>query len=642
MPNVPMYMRNALGQQAMNPQWIQYFRALNERVGGSTGSVVTSVDVQDVSTSPLFSSSGGPITTNGTIDLTLNTQPRNTLFMGPSSGNNAEPTFRYLANGDLPVVDIFHGGTNLSTSPLDGQLLIGDTNSQTYTLANITAGSGITVTNGPGSITISTAGVVSSVNAASTGTYAAALTISGVPITSTGTIDITPNVFSATIPGVVPSSGGGTTNYLRADGTWATPTGTITAINGTTNQINASTASGITTLSLSSTLITPGSVEVTGSLTADSTMTIVDTISGAGTTQHLYIYAPNNTNGANIELYGNGATTPSKSLRVQGGEFQILNSGYTASLVNISDTGQTTISGVGSDAQLYVNGPTSYSSEVYVAGNGNATSSSVLIQQDTANTGYIRNQAGTLYVGAGSQNAIGISTAGNVTVNMPTSGTALTVDGDTSISGALNMGGAIEMSPSGSAAAPGGWNFTNDTTTGMFQNGLGVIAYSSKGTFMFQITPSGVQVTDNVTINGSSSGVLSLVTTAAGQGPQILFSGASGTAYIGIDAFLNDYFGIGTTGGSALPIAFLAGGGLRMSISATGNVVVGAPSSGVAFTVSATAAGAAGVEVNSSATTGTQTATFSATNKPGTTTSGPTKWLPIVCDGVTYYMPLFS
>ena len=31
--------------------------------------------------------------------------------------------------------------------------------------------------------------------------------------------------FTATTEGVVPASGGGTTNFLRADGTWATPAG---------------------------------------------------------------------------------------------------------------------------------------------------------------------------------------------------------------------------------------------------------------------------------------------------------------------------------------------------------------------------------------------------------------------------------
>jgi hypothetical protein len=45
--------------------------------------------------------------------------------------------------------------------------------------------------------------------------------------------------------------------------------------------------------------------------------------------------------------------------------------------------------------------------------------------------------------------------------------------------------------------------------------------------------------------------------------------------------------------------------------------------------------------VNNSVTTGAQTATFAATNKPGTATSAPVGWLPIECDGVLYYIPLW-
>src|SRR5271156_7004382 len=32
-------------------------------------------------------------------------------------------------------------------------------------------------------------------------------------------------IFSATAPGLVPASGGGTVNFIRADGTWAVPPG---------------------------------------------------------------------------------------------------------------------------------------------------------------------------------------------------------------------------------------------------------------------------------------------------------------------------------------------------------------------------------------------------------------------------------
>lgn len=49
------------------------------------------------------------------------------------------------------------------------------------------------------------------------------------------------NAFSSSLPGCVPLSGGGTTNYLRADGSWTTPpgltVGSTTVSSGTTQQL---------------------------------------------------------------------------------------------------------------------------------------------------------------------------------------------------------------------------------------------------------------------------------------------------------------------------------------------------------------------------------------------------------------------
>lgn len=48
----------------------------------------------------------------------------------------------------------------------------------------------------------------------------AGISVSGSPITSSGTITVTGNTFTTSTPGLVPASGGGTANWLRADGTW--------------------------------------------------------------------------------------------------------------------------------------------------------------------------------------------------------------------------------------------------------------------------------------------------------------------------------------------------------------------------------------------------------------------------------------
>ena len=86
---------------------------------------VTSVDM----TVPTFLNvAGNPITTSGTLAVTL-------------SG---------LA---LPVSS---GGTGVVTAPGAGQLLIGT--GTAFNLSTLTAGSGVTITNGSGTITIAAAG----------------------------------------------------------------------------------------------------------------------------------------------------------------------------------------------------------------------------------------------------------------------------------------------------------------------------------------------------------------------------------------------------------------------------------------------------------------------------------------------------
>jgi hypothetical protein len=54
------------------------------------------------------------------------------------------------------TVAVNQGGTGLTATPTNGQLLIG--NGSGYTLSTLTAGSGVTVTNGSGTITLSTTG----------------------------------------------------------------------------------------------------------------------------------------------------------------------------------------------------------------------------------------------------------------------------------------------------------------------------------------------------------------------------------------------------------------------------------------------------------------------------------------------------
>src|SRR5271155_620371 len=102
----------------------------------------------------------------------------------------------------------------------------------------------------------------------------------------------------------------------------------------------------------------------------------------------------------------------------------------------------------------------------------------------------------------------------------------------------------------------------------------------------------------------------------------------------------------------AMPVT----GNGQLALDAQGELTINAPvpgGSGITLTVNArsggtaaelvgSGAGAAALIANSTVVVGLQTATFAATNKPGSGTTAPTKWLPITCDGATYYLPLWQ
>ena len=116
---------------------------------GNTG--VTSVDASGGSTG--LTVSGGPVTTTGTLTL----------------------------GGTL---NVNNGGTGLSSTPANGQLLVGNGNG--FTSTTLTPGTGILIANGSGSVTISNGGVTSvDASGGLTG-----LTFSGGPVTTTGTLTL--------------------------------------------------------------------------------------------------------------------------------------------------------------------------------------------------------------------------------------------------------------------------------------------------------------------------------------------------------------------------------------------------------------------------------------------------------------------
>jgi len=209
------------------------------------------------------------------INITQIPAPRVELI-DPRTGLMSREWFRFFNNiysivgANLGIVQIPNGGTGLSSYPTNGQLLIGNTAGQKYDLRTLTAGTGITITNGAGSITIAgTGGTVTSVSVVSANGFA------GTVATSTTTPAIT---LTTTVTGIL--KGNGTAISAAVSGTDYAPATSGTSIlygNGAGGFSNVTVGTGLTfatgTLSTSGTVTTNAPVTKTANFSVASTDT---------------------------------------------------------------------------------------------------------------------------------------------------------------------------------------------------------------------------------------------------------------------------------------------------------------------------------------------------------------------------------
>ena len=165
-----------------------------------------------------------------TPNITQITAPRVAL-LDTKTGLMSREWYRFFYNlyeitgGGTGITPVTSGGTGLSTIPSNGQLLIG--NGTGYTLGTLGAGTGITVTNGAGTISVANSGVLSWSGGASGLTPATATTGA---VTLAGTL-------------VAVNGGTGFASYAVGDLLYANSTTTLTKLAvGTTGQVLTVTA----------------------------------------------------------------------------------------------------------------------------------------------------------------------------------------------------------------------------------------------------------------------------------------------------------------------------------------------------------------------------------------------------------------
>ena len=196
--------------------------------------------------------------------------------------------FRWLNNvytitGEgLGITPVANGGTGLGTIPTNGKLLIG--NGTGYSLNTLTAGAGITVTNGAGTITVASSGTTSF----SAGT--------------TGFTPSSPTGGAVVLAGTLVIANGGTGATSAAAARANLGAGTVTSVGGT------GTVNGIT---LTGTVTTAGSLTLGGtlsgvSLTSQVTGVLPIANGGTGTTGIGTVFASLTTNVSGILPVANG------------------------------------------------------------------------------------------------------------------------------------------------------------------------------------------------------------------------------------------------------------------------------------------------------------------------------------------------
>jgi hypothetical protein len=183
-----------------------------------------------------------------------------------------------------------------------------------------------------------TCGVLSATSSGGTNTITATDTgVSGANIKLTGNGGVTPSKYLRAQSGnlEVVNSAYGAVIWSLTDAGAVTATSFSGALNGS-NVSTGTVANARTTATSANTASAIVARDGSGGFSAGALA--LSTTGSLGT----LTLSDTGGNGVNLKMTGNGATTPSKTVRVFGGNFEIVNDAYGAAIVTVSDAGAVT------------------------------------------------------------------------------------------------------------------------------------------------------------------------------------------------------------------------------------------------------------------------------------------------------------